>query len=298
MIELQLRNFLAQVRQGEASLSEELIKEFARDAEVSMRKHMVPEPRRYSYRMSAAGKPLCQLQREQLGMDKEAHEFAEYNSAVRMTYGDILEDMIFAFMKGAGINVEGTQGKVSIPFADFTMNGTWDCIIDGKIWDVKSASPFVYREKFAKGYEEVKAGDTFGYVTQGHLYSEGQGIPFGGWIVIEKSSGEICVVEVPESFAADRPRVMQEVEDKWHKLQEMKDPNHPLVESFESYPETFRKAETGNHILKFGSACYFCDYKRSCKNATHEPSKVSAAVRKPFVWYTNEEKHRDESIKI
>ena len=54
------------------------------------------------------------------------------------------------------------------------------------------------------GYEKIKEDDPFGYIMQGHLYGEATGLPFGGWIVVNKSSGEIAVVEAPEWQDQDR----------------------------------------------------------------------------------------------
>ena len=47
------------------------------------------------------------------------------------------------------------------------------------------------------GFNEVVKDDTFGYASQGFLYSEGQGKNFGGWIAINKSTGEWTVCETP-----------------------------------------------------------------------------------------------------
>ena len=54
------------------------------------------------------------------------------------------------------------------------------------------------------GYDKIKEDDPFGYIMQGHLYGEATGLPFGGWIVVNKSSGEIAVVEAPEWQDQDR----------------------------------------------------------------------------------------------
>ena len=39
---------------------------------------------------------------------------------------------------------------------------------------------------------------------QGFLYAEATGYPFGGWIVVNKSSGEIAIVEVPDWSQDDK----------------------------------------------------------------------------------------------
>ena len=86
------------------------------------------------------------------------------------------------------------------------MNGTLDIIIDDKVWDIKSASPYAFDHKFGEmgGYKKIKSDDAFGYITQGYLYSESVGKEFGGWIVINKASGEWTVCEAPIVQDEDR----------------------------------------------------------------------------------------------
>ena len=49
--------------------------------------------------------------------------------------------------------------------------------------------------KFAanRGYNNIKKDDVFGYVPQGYLYAEAAGSTFGGWIAINKATGEWAV---------------------------------------------------------------------------------------------------------
>ena len=52
------------------------------------------------------------------------------------------------------------------------------------------------------GFNEVVKDDTFGYASQGFLYGESQKKNFGGWIVINKSTGEWVVCETPKLVRA------------------------------------------------------------------------------------------------
>ena len=45
---------------------------------------------------------------------------------------------------------------------------------------------------------------------QGFLYAEAMGMPFGGWLVVNKSSGEILEVPVPEWHDTDKHKYLEE----------------------------------------------------------------------------------------
>ena len=72
--------------------------------------------------------------------------------------------------------------------------------ISNKIYDIKTASPYAFDSKFGEwgGYNKIKEDDTFGYVAQGYSYSYAGKSKFGGWIAINKSTGEWAICEAPE----------------------------------------------------------------------------------------------------
>ncbi len=41
------------------------------------------------------------------------------------------------------------------------------------------------------GFKSIAEEDAFGYLSQGYLYSESENKKFGGWIVINKSTGRM-----------------------------------------------------------------------------------------------------------
>ncbi len=113
--------------------------------------------------------------------------------------GDIIEALAIFVMKSSGIKITNEQKKVNYKFNGDSIEGRQDVEIDGKIWDIKSASPYSFEKKFgeAGGFNEVVREDSFGYASQGFLYGESQDKDFGGWIAINKSTGEWTVCETP-----------------------------------------------------------------------------------------------------
>lgn len=81
-------------------------------------------------------------------------------------YGDLLEVLVIALAKAAGHKVEGAQDKVDV----HGIKGHIDCIIDGVVVDVKSASKYSF-EKFKN--HNLEEDDPFGYISQlsSYLYA-------------------------------------------------------------------------------------------------------------------------------
>ena len=135
-------------------------------------------------------------------------------------------------MKAAGVTVVDTQRECSLKLGDTDVKGTLDIILnDGqdKVWDVKSTSPWSFDNKFSNrgGYEVIKEDDPFGYIMQGFLYSESQDMPFGGWIAINKSSGEWDFVEAPADQEEDRKRYIADARSRVRAFSRMISSRYP-----------------------------------------------------------------------
>lgn len=283
--EVLVKNFLKQASRGEVSLSPEVLEEFTSDCKAALEKQF---GRRSDWRlrMSGLGRPLCQQLLDKEGIQEEI----SYNAILRFLIGDLVEAAVMAVMKSAGVNVVEAQTNCELELADTQVRGTLDVVIDDpvsglKVWDIKSASPYSYSQKFGKGYDGLKEDDPFGYLVQGHLYARSRGLPFGGWIVVDKSSGEIMFVEAPDDTTEDAERYFAEAEATVKKLNENFSFKNP---PFKPEPETYKLAgathDTGNKLLN--KACTFCGYRQHCwpKAILHE--KVTSRARvKPLVWY-------------
>jgi hypothetical protein len=285
---LEVQDFLQKAGRGELDSSqlEPLIKKFGQDCEDALRKQLSKRGD-FRIRMSGLGRPLCQQQLEQQGNKQDV----AYNDVMRFLIGDLVEAVAVFALKGAGVRVVKEQEPCSLELAGQTINGTLDVVLedmDGeKVWDIKSASPWSYDNKFSKrgGYDVIKEDDAFGYIMQGYLYSESQGKPFGGWIAINKSTGEWDFVAAPENQAEDRDEYLTEAKSRVKHLTENGKFKVPFTAEPERYTEKGVKIETGNKLLP--KTCSFCSFKENCwKGATLHPKVTSRAKFKPSVWYS------------
>jgi hypothetical protein len=236
--------------------------------------------------MSGLGRPLCQQVHGRDGKEEEM----TYNAIMRFLIGDLVECVVMAILKGAGIKITEAQGACQLDVGGEMVQGTLDLIIDDpvdgeKVWDVKSASPYSYSQKFSKGYDNIKNDDPFGYVMQGHLYAESKGMDFGGWIVVDKSSGELQFVQAPDDQTDDRAEYIAKagevVEALMSNFRHKKPPMEPEDEYFTLKGE---KIYTGNKLLN--KNCTFCGYRKHCWPKAEQHSKVtSKAKNKPLAWY-------------
>lgn len=285
LAEVQVKNFLSQATRGEVTLPPSVLEEFAQDCREALEKQFSRDPQ-WRIRMSGLGRPLCQQVHGRDGKEEEM----TYNAIMRFLIGDLVECAVMAILKGAGVKITEAQGRCQLDVGGETVQGTLDLVIDDpvdgeKVWDVKSASPYSYSQKFAKGYDNIKDDDPFGYVMQGHLYAESKGMDFGGWIVVDKSSGELQFVQAPDDQTDDRVEYMaragQVVEALMSNFRHKKPPMEP---EDECYTVKGEKVYTGNKLLN--KNCTFCGYRKHCWPKAEQHGKVtSKAKNKPLAWY-------------
>ena len=281
---LEVQDFLQKAGRGEIDSSrlDDRIEAFGEDCKTAIRKQFSRNSE-YRIRMSGLGRPLCQQQLEKQGLKQDV----AYNDVIRFLIGDLVEATAILVMKAAGVNVQQEQGQCSLELDGQTVNGTLDVIIDDKVWDIKSTSPWSFENKFSGrgGYDAIKEDDPFGYIMQGFLYSESQGLPFGGWIAINKSSGEWDFVEAPDNQEEDRETYLKEAAQRVRAI--VNDAKFKIP--FTSLPETYTykgvKYETGNRLMP--KTCTFCSFKENCwKGAEYHPKITSKAKNPPMTWYT------------
>ena len=286
MLSTLIESFLYDAVRGKGKLSPETISEFKEACGKALEKQF-NEKVEWRMRMSGLGKPLCQQQLDKKGKEKEL----QYNTIIKFLMGDLLEAVAIAVMRGAGINLEKIQEPVKLKIGDTELGGTYDVKIDGKVWDIKSASPSNFMGKFGEfgSYTKIKGDDPFGYIMQGHLYGEADNVPFGGWIAINKVTGEFAVCEAPVNQEEDRKEMLQTATENIKVLES----NKKFEKLFHEIPETYVpksgkqkgiRIETGNTILE--SICGYCDFRKHCwpKAVLHE-KVTSKAKSKPMVWY-------------
>ena len=209
---------------------------------------------------------------------------------MRFIIGDLIEALAIVIMKAAGIKIQESQKKVSMKIANIDLQGTYDVKIEDKIYDIKTASPYAFDSKFGEwgGYNRVKEDDMFGYVAQGYSYSYAGKSKFGGWIAINKSTGEWAICEAPEEQEHEQSKALHIVK---HNIENI---NKEFKKEFDDYAEMYKptsgthkgvKKETGNMIMTY--PCTFCGYKSYCwEDAVLAPKITSRAKNPPYIWYT------------
>ena len=273
---------------GEVSIPPEAVLDFADSCRDSVTTQLNKQ-RQYKIRMSGLGRPLCQQLLEKKGVEQEV----QYNMLFRFLFGDLVEAIAVLVLEQAGIDIVEKQKAVNLNIGGTNVSGTLDLIIrdefgQDKVWDVKSASEWAYKFKYTGygGYEKIKEDDPFGYIMQGHLYGEATGLPFGGWIVINKSSGEVTVVEAPDWQADDRKEYMADAKKRIKVLtDESLEFKVPFKDVFEVYKQDGQEVRTGNKLLP--RPCNMCGYKAHCwKDAVVHDKVTSKAKQPPQVWYS------------
>lgn len=278
-----LQDFLHTATNKGVDLKPGTVTKFASTCNYSIRRHF-EEPRsekKFSIRMSNIGRPLCQLQAEKYGLPSESQE---YETITRFLLGDILEAYVMFLMRNAGIDIQSEQQRVTLKIGGIDLSGTFDVKLYGKIWDIKSASDFMFNNKFGDrgGFLKILEDDVFGYIPQLFLYSEASGVPVGGWIVINKNNGKMTVLEFPAYDKEYRAKALDAIHDKIITLTS----DAPFKKCFEPVEEIYYQKKTGNMVLPM--ACSFCKFKKHCwPDAEYRPSPVSTAKSPPWKFYTH-----------
>ena len=285
--------YLSKATKEPVEVSDKLVEEFGEACKSALRKQFTEERRStFRPRMSNIGRPLCQLQMEAQNIKGEGQP---YNVKMRNTFGDLIEALSIFVLKSAGVKIEDEQKSVKYKFNGSSIEGRYDVKIDKKIWDIKSASPYSFERKFGAsgGFEEIVKDDAFGYIPQGYLYSESEKLPFGGWIVINKSTGEWVVCETPLIDEEYKVNAIQTAKHNVHKLEK----KEPFKRCYNEIEETFRTKKTGNKVL--GMVCSFCPYKLPCWGSKLQllPQQQSQGKNPKWVWYTEVNNPRkDDSL--
>lgn len=272
--ELKVHQYLSNLKSGGSTLSKEVIEQIVEDIRNALVRQFVNKrDGKFKLRMSNIGRSYCQL-----WFDKNKPETAiphSTNFVINMMIGDIVEAVFKGLLVQSGVTFE--NGKdVSMDLGDgCVITGTPDLIIDGKVDDVKSASPWSYENKF-KDYDTLAEKDSFGYVAQLAGYAKAAEVQPGGWWVINKANGEFKYVQATSICVEDILGATKELHQELEA--------NEFRRCYDAIEETFRKKPTGNLIL--GRECGWCNYRYSCWPGLEErPSIPSKAENPPMVSY-------------
>jgi hypothetical protein len=283
---VRIQSYLSGASRGESKISPELVKEFQELCGKALNRQFNQKKDDWRFRMSEVGRPLCQQKLNKKGVKQEY----EYNAVMRFIIGDLIEALAVVIMKAAGLKIQEFQKEVQTKIANITLKGTYDVKVEEKIYDIKTASPYAFDSKFGEfgGYNKMKEDDVFGYVAQGYSYAHGDNSKFGGWIAINKSTGEWAICEAPEEQEHEKLKSLHVVKYNIENI------DSEFKPEFDDYAETYKptsgsdkgiKKETGNRIMTY--PCTFCGYKSHCwEDAIFAPKVTSRAKNPPYIWYT------------
>jgi hypothetical protein len=278
--EIKVHQYLSSVQAGEATLSDEVIDQVTKDVRDALVRQFSKRDETFRLRMSNIGRNYCQLWFDK-NDPKSAIPFST-NFIINMMIGDIVEAVFKGLLVQAGVSFANGQKVTWDLGAGVSIDGTPDLIIEGKVDDVKSASPWSYENKF-KDYATLADKDSFGYVAQLAGYAQAAKVEPGGWWVVNKATGQFKYVaaegiDVNEAAENTKAIAAKLAENKFERC-------------YEAQEETYRKKPTGNTIL--GRECQWCSYRYKCWPGLKEmPSLVSQAEDKPMVSYvTIDEKY-------
>jgi hypothetical protein len=184
----------------------------------------------------------------------------------KFAYGYLTEALVMAIMEAAGVNIEEFQTEVEVDLGgEAPLHGTLDVVIDGKVYDIKSVSSTGYTTTYSRddGFSRLVEDDPFGYLAQGYLYGVGRGLPFGGWIALNKETGEIAVLTTPRDGDEGDKFEKAAIAEASRNVAALES-DEPFKRCFEPVDDEYGsgKIKTGNKILH--TRCSYCPYKHTC----------------------------------
>ena len=207
--------------------------------------HPVDKP---TLRMSNVGKPNRQLWYDMKSENKKNNFTAPVQ--IRFLYGHILEEVVLFLARLAGHEVTDEQKEITVS----GIKGHMDCKIDGEVVDIKTASGFAFK-KFKEG--TLPDDDPFGYMAQIAGYEEAEGTEHGGFLTLNKESGELALFRPQE---LDKPNIKQRI--KTLTAQIKKDPPPELC--YNPVPD----GKAAN--MKIARGCTWCRHKVVCHSDAND----------------------------
>ena len=231
-------------------LTEAEIDKTVADMKVALMSWATPRERNkdFTLRMSNIGKPSRQLWYEK--RDEQGRGGIDGATQIKFLYGHLLEEIVLMLVRMAGHTVTDEQKEVKVE----GILGHMDCKINGEVVDVKTASRFAFN-KFREG--RLSQDDPFGYMGQLAGYEKAEGTDQGGFLVLNKESGELCMY-VPDDL--DKPNITTTI----NKLV----PALKLDTPPDLCYDLIADGKKGN--IKLPKGCSWCKYKYQCHQDSND----------------------------
>ena len=230
---------------GEAiAITDEQIDEFGESIKNALRQWARPGERnsQFNLRMSNIGRPARFLWFDRRS-SSEDNTMLE-STMIKFLYGHMLEEILILFAKLSGHTVTDEQKQVEVS----DVQGHIDCKIDGEVVDIKTASNYAYK-KFSE--QTLRDDDPFGYIAQLSGYEEAEGTTEGGFLVINKETGQLCLYQPGELDKIN-------VKSKIGSLKKAIDSDEKPPLCYQPVPE----GKKGN--MKLHRNCTYCNFKFDC----------------------------------
>jgi hypothetical protein len=244
-------NKLSALGRGEhLELDEKTIDDFGEAMKKILYEWSHPKPRgKPSLRMSNVGKPTRQLWYD-INSDEDNQEELSPSTFIKFLYGHLLEEIVLFLVKLSGHEVTHEQKEIKVS----GITGHMDCVIDGEVIDVKTASSYAFK-KFKNG--TLAEDDPFGYMAQLAGYEKAEGTTKGGFLALNKESGELALFK-PDNF--DKPNITKRIRD----LKAALKLDSPPGLCYTPEPD----GKSGN--MKLPRGCSWCRHKFICHEDANE----------------------------
>ena len=225
------------------NISEKDLDTFADDMKEALRSWAFPEEKSSNkLRMSNIGKP-----ERQLWFDIRSEKNQDINNPslfIKFLYGHLLESVLIFLVKLSGHKVTDQQKQVSVK----GVKGHMDCKIDGEVIDIKTASSYAFK-KFSEG--TLAQEDSFGYITQLTGYEVCEKTSSGGFLAVNKETGELALFR-PDEF--DKPNIPKRIDNLKKAIKKSTPPDF----CYKPIPD----GVSGN--MKLPRLCLYCRHKFKC----------------------------------
>jgi len=251
-------------------IPEDMYEQFGRDMEDALRHWATPIDRpKNGLRMSNIGRPLRRLWYD-LNTEQEKEQI-DAPTFIKFLYGHLLEVLLLFFVRLAGHVVESEQKEVTVS----GIKGHMDSVIDGEVIDVKTASGYAFK-KFKDG--TLAQNDSFGYLSQLAGYEKAEKTNNGGFLVMNKETGELTVF-IPDDL--EKPNITHRIKEVKQAVQRKTPPEY-------CYPP-IPDGVSGN--MKLPRDCTWCPHKFEChKDANDGQGLRTFNYAKGRVYLTQVEK--------
>lgn len=239
---------ITNITDGNKQVPDELLEELGSKIASTIKTWSTPQHHnKFKLRMSNIGRPARQLYYSQQNTKDIRHE---PSTQLKFLYGHIMEDLLIFLVKLSGHQVTDEQKEVTVD----KVLGHMDCKIDGEVIDIKTASGFGFKKFKNKTLAE---DDPFGYVSQLAGYERAEGTENGGFLAMNKESGELALYQ-PEDL--DKPNVDSLING----IEKALTGDAPPKKCY----NPVAVGSKGNKKLPMG--CVYCNHKFICNKDTND----------------------------